>query len=85
MGVIAIVKVVTGSERAGRPCTTQPGNCKWVTIVKAINARGFVIPALVIFEAVMYQAAWYNNSILLLDWAIAVSKNGWTNNEIGLY
>jgi hypothetical protein len=40
---------------------------------------------LIIFEAVMHQAAWYNNGILPSDWAIAVSKNGWTNNEIGLY
>jgi hypothetical protein len=67
MGVITIAKVVTGSERAGRPCTTQPGNREWVTIIEAINTRGFAIPALVIFEAVMHQAAWYNNSILLLD------------------
>jgi hypothetical protein len=85
MGVIATAKVVTGSERAGRPRTTQPGNREWVTIVEAINARGFVIPALVIFEAVMHQAAWYNDGILPSDWAIAVSENGWTNNEIGLY
>ncbi len=26
MGVIATAKVVTGSDRAGRPRTTQPGN-----------------------------------------------------------
>jgi hypothetical protein len=54
MGVIATVKVVTGSERAGRPHTVQPGNHKWVTIIKAINTRGFAIPPLIIFEAVMH-------------------------------
>lgn len=33
----------------------------------------------------MHQASWYSNGILPPDWAIGVSENGWTNNEIGLY
>jgi hypothetical protein len=83
MGVIATAKVVTGTDRAGRPRTTQPGNREWVTLIEAINARGFAIPPLVIFEAVMHQASWYNN--LPPEWVIGVSENGWTNNEIGLF
>lgn len=83
MGVIATAKVVTGSDRAGRPRTVQPGNREWVTIIETINTRGFAIPPLVIFEAVWHQASWY--SMLPLDWTIGVSDNGWTTNEIGLY
>jgi hypothetical protein len=54
MGVILTAKVVTGTDRAGRPRTTQPGNREWVTAIEAIRARGFAIPPLVIFEAVMH-------------------------------
>ena len=74
-----------GVDRAGRLRTTQPGNCKQVMVIKAINALGFAIPPLVIFKVVMHQAAWYANSILLPDWAIGVSKNGQTTNEISLW
>ena len=84
MGVIATAKVVTGTDRAGRPRTVQPGNREWVTIIEAINALGVAIPPLVIFEAVMHQAAWYEDDIIPHDWSIGVSDNGWTTNEIGL-
>ena len=84
MGVISTAKVVTGSDRAGRPRTTQPGNREWVTVIETVCTRGFAIPPLIIFEAVMHQAAWYKNGNLPYDWSIGVSENGWTNNEIGL-
>ena len=42
MGVIATAKVVTGTDRAGRPRTVQPGNREWVTIIECINALGGV-------------------------------------------
>jgi hypothetical protein len=84
MGVISTAKVVTGSDRAGRPRTTQPGNREWVTVIETVCARGFIIPPLIIFEAVMHQSIWYENGILPYDWSIGVSENGWTNNEIGL-
>ena len=84
MGVIATAKVVTGTDRAGRPRTVQPGNREWVTIIEAINALGVAIPPLIIFEAVMYQATWYKDDIIPYDWSIGVSNNGWTTNEIGL-
>ena len=84
MGVIATARVVTGSDRAGRPRTVQPGNREWVTIIECINALGGAIPPLVIFEAVMHQAAWYKDDIIPYDWSIGVSENGWTTNEIGL-
>jgi hypothetical protein len=85
MGVISTAKVVTGTDRAGRPRTIQPGNREWVTVIETVCASGIAIPPLVIFEAVMHQAAWYKNGILPHDWAIGVSENGWTTNEIGLW
>jgi len=84
MGVIATARVVTGTDRAGWPRTVQLGNREWVTIIEAISAQGIAIPPLVIFEAVMHQAAWYKDNIIPHDWLIDVSENGWTINEIGL-
>lgn len=83
MGVITTAKVVTGSDRAGRPRTIQPGNREWVTVIETIGACGSLIPPLVIFEAVMHQKAWYN--LIPHNWSIGVSENGWTTNEIGMY
>jgi len=40
MGVISTSKVITGSERKGRPRTIQPGNREWVTAIEAVNAKG---------------------------------------------
>src|SRR6201996_4574119 len=84
MGVISTSKVVTRSERRGRPRTQQPGNREWVTIVHAINACGWTLPAFVIFEAKLHQASWYRTPGLPGTWKIAVSENGWTTDEIGL-
>ena len=85
IGVILTAKVITGTDRGGRPRTTQPGNREWVTVIEAIYTRGFSIPPLVIFEAVMHQAAWYEDRLIPPDWSIGMSENSWTTNEIGLY
>ena len=84
MGVISTSKVVTRSERKGRPKTKQPGNREWVTLVHTINSSGWVLPAFVIFEAKLHQASWYRTPSLPRDWKIAVSDNSWTTNKIGL-
>ena len=76
MGVISTSKVVTRSERRGRPRTKQPGNREWVSLVYTINSSGWVLPAFVIFKAKLHQAAWYRIPSLLRDWKIAVSDNG---------
>jgi len=76
MGIIATVKVVTGTDRASRPRSIQPGNREWVTIIKTINSQGDALPPLVIFEAIMHQAAWYEDNIIPHDWLIGVSDNG---------
>jgi hypothetical protein len=83
MGVISTSKVITTSERRGRPRTIQPGNREWVTAIEAVNAKGWAIPPFIIFAAKLHQMTWYQTG-LPLTWKIAVSENGWTNDELGL-
>jgi hypothetical protein len=83
MGKITTQLVVTGSERRGRPKAIQPGNREWVTLIAAINAAGWSVPLFLIFAGQYHLSAWYEEDIPR-DWAIAVSDNGWTNNELGV-
>lgn len=50
MGVIATAKVVTGSERKGRPVLLQPCNREWVTAIASICADGWSAPTMIVFE-----------------------------------
>jgi len=59
MGVISTSKVITTSDRKGRPRTKQPGNRKWVTAIEAISARGQAIAPFIIFDGKLHQATWY--------------------------
>ena len=83
MGVIGTAKVVTGTEKRGRTRTVQPGNREWVTVIHGINAKGWALPALIILKAKLHQATWYTNTDLPRDWRIAMSENGWTDDQIG--
>jgi hypothetical protein len=83
MGKITTQLVVTGSERRGRPKSIQPGDREWVTAIAAINATGWSVPPFIIFAG-QYLSAWYEEAEIPRDWVIAVSDNGWTNNELGV-
>ena len=83
MGKISSQLVVTGSERRNSPKAIQPGDREWVTVIQGINTAGWAIPPLVIFAGKYHFSAWYQEDIPR-DWAIAVSDNGWTTNEIGV-
>jgi hypothetical protein len=83
MGKIMTQLVVTGSERRGAPKAIQPGNREWTTVIQGINAAGWAIPPFIIFAGQHHLSAWYEEDIPR-DWAIAVSDNGWTTNEIGV-
>ena len=48
IGKITTQLVVTGLERRGRPKTVQPGDCKWVTVIAAINAASWSVPPFLI-------------------------------------
>jgi hypothetical protein len=83
MGVISTGVVVTGSERRNRPRAIQPGNREWVTVIQGVNSQGWTIPPFIIFAGQYHLSAWFEES-LPQDWAISLSDNGWTTNEIGL-
>jgi hypothetical protein len=84
MGKITTQLVVSGSERRGRPKAIQPGDREWVTVIAAINAAGWSVPPFLIFAGKYHLSAWYEEEEIPRDWAIAVSDNGWTTNELGV-
>ena len=84
MGKIATQLVVTASERRGRPKAVEPGNRGWVTLIAAINAAGWAVLLFLIFASKYHLSAWYEEAEIPRYWAIAVSDNGWTNNELGV-
>jgi hypothetical protein len=81
MGKIITQLIVTRSERRGQPKAMQLGNREWVTLIRVINAAGWTIPPFLIFAGQYYLSAWYEEDIPY-DWAITVSDNSWTTNEI---
>ncbi|RFN55658.1 hypothetical protein FIE12Z_55 [Fusarium flagelliforme] len=84
MGMIESGMVVTGSHRQGMPKRVQPGNREWITAIEAINAEGQSIPPFIIGAGQWHLANWYRECDLPGDWVIALSDNGWTNNQLGL-
>ena len=83
MGVIRTELVVTGTEKRNRPKSIQPGNREWVTVIQGINALGLSIPPFIIFAGQYHLQAWYEGDDIPFDWAIALSDNGWTTDELG--
>jgi hypothetical protein len=84
VGKITTQFVVTALERRGRLKAIQPGNREWTTVIQGINAAGWAIPPFLIFAGQYYLSAWYEEEDIPRGWAIAVSDNGWTTNEIGV-
>jgi DDE superfamily endonuclease/Tc5 transposase DNA-binding domain/helix-turn-helix, Psq domain len=84
MGVASTAKVVTRSDRRRRPVVVQPGNREWSTVIECINARGWALDPMIIFEGKVHISTWYEDSPLPKTWRIAVSENGWTTDELTL-
>ena len=84
MGVASTAKVVTRSDRRNRPVVVQPGNREWATVIKCINATGWVLDPMIIFEGKLHISTWYQDLPLPPTWRIAVSENGWTTDELTL-
>jgi hypothetical protein len=82
MGVASTAKVVTRSDRRNRPVVVQPGNREWTTVIECINATGWTLDPMIIFEGKLHISTWYENSPLPTAWRIAVSENGWTTDEL---
>ena len=84
MGLIGTTRVVTNSDRRGRPVTLQPGDREWVTSIECINSCGWALPPMLIFAGKVHISTWYQNAEIPRDWVIALSDNGWTNDDLGL-
>jgi hypothetical protein len=84
MGVASSSKVVTGSERRTRPELVQPGDREWVTVIQSICADGSYTPPFIIYKGRVHISAWYEEASIPRNWKLSVSKNGWTNNALGL-
>ena len=57
MGVISLMKVVTGSKRRTRPDLIQPGDREWVTVIQGICAAGYAIPPFIIYKGIVHISA----------------------------
>ena len=84
MGIASTSRVVTTSDRRGKPPQLQPGDREWVTAIEAINARGWCLPPMVIFKGKVHLSTWFETTQLPPNWVIALSDNGWTNDKLGL-
>ena len=84
MGMLSAAKVVTSSERRGRPRTKQPGNREWVTVIQAVCADGWIAPPYFVVKGKNHLLPWYQDSRFQPEWRVHTSENGWTTNEIGL-
>lgn len=84
MGIISSEMVVTSSEGHQKGRKVQQGNKQWATLIECICADGSSIPPFVIVAGKTHLSSWYENSPLPNNWAISVTENGWTTNEISL-
>jgi AraC-like DNA-binding protein len=84
MGILSGAKVVTSSERRGRPRAKQPGNREWVTVIQAVCADGWIVPPYFVVKGKNHLLPWYQHSRFQPEWRVHTSENGWTTNEIGL-
>jgi len=82
MGMISSQTIITDVEKRNRPKAIQPGDREWITVIQGINATGWTVPPFLIFKGKHHLSAWYED--LQKDWAIGVSANGWTTNELGI-
>jgi hypothetical protein len=82
MGINATTRVITQAFFHGRRGVLQAGNREWVTVIESICASGRVLPPYMIFKGKNFMARWFDN--LPKQWALNVSPQGWTSNEIGL-
>lgn len=76
MGIIGTTRVVTRSDRRGRPVTIQPGDREWVISIESVNSRGWSLPPMLIFAGKVHISTWYENNDIPRDWVITLSENG---------
>ncbi|KAF1923574.1 uncharacterized protein M421DRAFT_425635 [Didymella exigua CBS 183.55] len=57
IGVIGLIKVVTGAERRAQPKLVQPGDWEWVTVIQSICAAGYATPPFIIYKGRIHISA----------------------------
>ena len=82
ISIIAITKVIIQIYKHICSNLIQPGNQKWITVIKTINASGWVLSSIVIFASKIYHTNWFDNTKISLNWTIAISNNNWTNDQL---
>jgi hypothetical protein len=60
-------RVVTASDRSGKPIHQQQGDREWVTVIEAVNAGGWAIPPMIILKGQQQQSTWYIDTNLPPD------------------
>jgi hypothetical protein len=83
MGQISASKVVTATDRLGRPKQVKPTNTEWVTSIQGVCADGSLIPPFIVMKGKEFNQTWFVQG-LPSTWTFSVSKNGWTTDKIGL-
>jgi hypothetical protein len=81
MGVNSSQYIICSTEYHGKRKVLQAGNHEWVTVVETINAEGGILPPYLIFKGKVFLERWFP---LPPKWAINLSLNGWTGDQIGL-
>ncbi|KAJ6258111.1 NADPH oxidase [Drechslerella dactyloides] len=84
MGMISTTTVVTGAEIRDKAKLAQPGNREWATVIQGIGAEGWAVPPFIILAGQHHLASWYTETNLPNNWAITLSDNGWTTNEVAV-
>lgn len=57
-GILAMTKVITGTDFRDDPEIIQPGNREWVSVIECVSAGGVALPPFVIFAAAKLQRGW---------------------------
>ncbi len=78
-GVVAKLRVMISKYEKAH--MTQCGNREWVSLIECISMDGKVLKPWIIFKGKLQQKIWYE---VLKEGHIALSENGWTDNELGL-
>jgi DDE superfamily endonuclease len=80
VGMLQRTKVIISKYQIAK-YMMEPGNREWVSLIECISLDGRLLFLWVIFKGKKQNLAWME---MLGEGHIALSKNGWTDNELGL-
>jgi hypothetical protein len=88
MGVIGQQRCIV-SKAEKRPKSAQDGNREWVTLIECVSLLGAVLSPWIIFKGKVQLTKWTAKLRELrkgeeFPGHIAISDNGWTDNELGV-